>query len=82
MVDKRVGGGRLYLKKGTVMDVAPGGVCEVKMDEGREVVTVGGRHCVERDTVGGVCLCIYVVWCERGMMCAVMYGVQGGRCVL
>lgn len=45
VVDKRVRGGRLYLKKGTVVDVHPRGLCDVSMDEGREVVQVGARCC-------------------------------------
>jgi len=41
VVDKRVGGGKLYLKKGTVMDVRPDGSCDVRLEEeGRGVVTV------------------------------------------
>ncbi len=40
MVDKQAKQGRLYLKKGTVVDVHPGGLCDVSMDEGRETVTV------------------------------------------
>lgn len=34
-------GGRLYLKKGTVVDVHPGGLCDVAMDEGRDVIQLG-----------------------------------------
>jgi G patch domain/KOW motif-containing protein len=41
IVDKRMGGGKLYLKKGTVMDVRPDGSCDVRLEEeGRGVVTV------------------------------------------
>jgi hypothetical protein len=41
IVDKRTGGGKLYLKKGTVMDVRPDGRCDVRLEEeGRGVVTV------------------------------------------
>jgi G patch domain/KOW motif-containing protein len=41
IVDKRIGGGKLYLKKGTVMDVRPDGSCDVRLEEeGRGVVTV------------------------------------------
>jgi len=40
VVDKHVRGGRLYLKKGTVVDVHPGGQCDVAMDEGNDVVQV------------------------------------------
>jgi len=43
IIDKRFRGGRLYLKKGTVVDVHPGGVCDVAMDEGKEMVQVGLR---------------------------------------
>lgn len=40
VVDKHVRGGRLYLKKGTVIDVHPGARCDVSMDEGNDVVQV------------------------------------------
>jgi G patch domain/KOW motif-containing protein len=41
IVDKRTGGGKLYLKKGTVMDVRPDGSCDVRLEEeGRGVMTV------------------------------------------
>jgi G patch domain/KOW motif-containing protein len=40
-VDKRVGEGKLYLKKGHVLDVRPDGSCDVRLEEeGRGVVTV------------------------------------------
>lgn len=39
VVDKRLQQGRLYLKKGVVLDVAPDGSCDVQMEEGRQVVT-------------------------------------------
>jgi G patch domain/KOW motif-containing protein len=39
IVDKRIQGGRLYLKKGCVLDVAPDGSCDVRLEEGRQVVT-------------------------------------------
>jgi G patch domain/KOW motif-containing protein len=41
IVDKRSGGGKLYLKKGTVVDVRPDGGADVRLEEeGRGVVTV------------------------------------------
>lgn len=41
IIDKRIGGGKLYLKKGTVMDVRPDGSCDVRLEEGgRGAVTV------------------------------------------
>jgi hypothetical protein len=40
VVDKHIRGGRLYLKKGTVVDVHPGALCDVSMDEGNTVVQV------------------------------------------
>jgi hypothetical protein len=46
VVDKRVRGGRLYLKKGTIVDVHPAGLCDIAMDEGKEMVQVGGRGAV------------------------------------
>ncbi len=36
VVDKHVNGGRLYLKKGTVVDVHPEGVCDVAVDDSRD----------------------------------------------
>ena len=47
VIDKHVSGGRLYLKKGTVVDVHPGGLCDVKMDEGREMAEVRGHGCAQ-----------------------------------
>jgi G patch domain/KOW motif-containing protein len=38
IVDKHTGGGKLYLKKGTVVDVHPGGKCDVSVDETRQVL--------------------------------------------
>lgn len=38
IVDKGAGKGKLYLKKGTVVDVHPGGKCDVSVDESRAVV--------------------------------------------
>lgn len=40
VVDKRVQGGKLYLKKGVVLDVAPNGSCDIRMEEGRQVINV------------------------------------------
>ncbi|KAF8069698.1 gpkow [Scenedesmus sp. PABB004] len=39
LVDKALGGGRLYLKKGVVLDVAPDGTCDVRLDDTRQVVS-------------------------------------------
>eukprot|EP00878_Enallax_costatus_P016384 GHUV01017185.1.p1 GENE.GHUV01017185.1~~GHUV01017185.1.p1 ORF type:complete len:397 (+),score=148.46 GHUV01017185.1:857-2047(+) len=38
VVDKRLQGGKLYLKKGVVLDVAPDGTCDVRMTESKHVV--------------------------------------------
>lgn len=38
MIDKRLQGGRLYLKKGEVADVHPGSRADVRMDEGGQVL--------------------------------------------
>lgn len=38
VVDKRLGGGKLYLKKGTVLDVAPDGSCELRLEDSRQVL--------------------------------------------
>ncbi|GAX84888.1 hypothetical protein CEUSTIGMA_g12309.t1 [Chlamydomonas eustigma] len=38
VVDKKLQGGRLYLKKGVVSDVHPGGLADVCMDEDRQVL--------------------------------------------
>lgn len=40
VVDKRLQGGKLYLKKGAVLDVAPDGSCDIRMEDSRQVVTV------------------------------------------
>ncbi len=40
VVDKHVRKGRLYLKKGVVVDVAQPTVCDVVMDDNKEVITV------------------------------------------
>jgi hypothetical protein len=42
IIDKHLEGGRLYLKKGTVVDVHPGATCDVTVDDTRLVVQVGG----------------------------------------
>ncbi|KAF6253119.1 DExH-box splicing factor binding site-domain-containing protein [Scenedesmus sp. NREL 46B-D3] len=39
VVDKRLQGGRLYLKKGTVLDVAPDGSCDLRMEGSRQVIS-------------------------------------------
>ena len=38
VVDKKVSGGKLYLKKGEVIDVYPGAMADVSMDEGGQVL--------------------------------------------
>ncbi len=43
MIDKRLQGGRLYLKKGEVVDVHPGAIADVSMDEGGQVLQVRSR---------------------------------------
>lgn len=40
VVDKRLQGGKLYLKKGMVLDVAPDGSCDLRMEDSRQVVSV------------------------------------------
>lgn len=40
MVDKRAGGGRIYLKKGTVVDVAMPRVCDVHLADLAKTVQV------------------------------------------
>lgn len=47
VVDKGLRGGKLYLKKGVVVDVAQPTVCDVVMDDTKEVITV--RHAVVDD---------------------------------
>lgn len=42
VVDKRAEGGRVYLKKGTVVDVAMPRVCDVHLDDLARTVQVGG----------------------------------------
>lgn len=37
MVDKHARGGKIYLKKGNVLDVHPGALADVAMDETGEV---------------------------------------------
>jgi len=39
IVDKRMQSGRLYLKKGCVLDVAPDGSCDIRLEGGRQVAT-------------------------------------------
>lgn len=41
MVSKSVRGGKLYLKKGTVVDVHPGNYCDITLDEDRTTLQVG-----------------------------------------
>ncbi len=49
VVDKKARGGKIYLKKGVVVDVHPGGIADVRMDENGEALQVrrvrrgGGR---------------------------------------
>ncbi|KAJ9507574.1 hypothetical protein QJQ45_019244, partial [Haematococcus lacustris] len=40
IIDKKLGGGKLYLKKGTVVDVHPGGRCDVSVDDTQHVLHV------------------------------------------
>jgi G patch domain/KOW motif-containing protein len=40
VVDKQLQGGKLYLKKGMVLDVAPDGSCDLRMEDSRQVVNV------------------------------------------
>lgn len=40
IIDKHLEGGKLYLKKGTVVDVHPGATCDVTVDDTRTVVQV------------------------------------------
>ncbi len=43
MIDKRMCNGKVYLKKGSVVDVHPGGLAEVSMDEDGRVLQVSLR---------------------------------------
>ena len=38
VIDKKLQGGRLYLKKGQVVDVHPGAMADISMDEGGQVL--------------------------------------------
>ena len=39
-MDKQLKGGKLYLKKGTVVDVHPGAMCDVSVDDTGDVIQV------------------------------------------
>jgi G patch domain/KOW motif-containing protein len=43
IVDKQVRKGKLYLKKAVVLDVHPGGTCDVSVEETQEVLQVRVR---------------------------------------
>ncbi len=42
-MDKQVRKGKLYLKKAVVLDVHPGGTCDVSVEETQEVLQVRVR---------------------------------------
>ena len=89
IVDKKLRGGRLYLKKGTVVDVKTPTLCDVFMDGLNESVLVGGPGAGGVGGGGGGVgggVCVEGVWvgrtgCVEGVWVGERVGAggRGGR---